>query len=679
MLTAEPSHRPPPNPCHAAHTQDWILGHRDAVMAPNELRAMVQLHGESAGLGGRLSAQEVAVMQAAMDMRRKTALAAMTPLEHVFAVDGAAALDGALVGAILASGHSRVPVRGAGGRGDLVGLVLVKEILRCCFSPAAQPGSFTAAAAAGALPPAPAPAAAKGGACAYHAQLQVQPPPRVEQLALRPLPRLPADTPLFDVLRYFQTGHSHMALLVAPAGVDPAELRRRRAWIVSQDGGRSSGGGGGKDVDGSAALRAGGDASSDGGSGGSRDGCPSSVASAGDGDDGSGARRRRVRKKGSGGSGGVVAKISSELAQLLSLPSLANWGGSRAGSLRRGGKDSGSDSRRSGSGSSSGSAGRRSALFFFRRRSESAQQRQRRKDGSSEEETEEERVECRVLSFAGRRAAEAIGVEPADGGPFAQAAVRASARFSSCSGRSSGGGGGGGTANVMSPLAPAALPVDGFDDDDLAAAKGLAAAAAAGAAGAAAAAAAPDAAEYEPIGIITLEDVIEQLTGDILDETDRFVDAEKTRRADLASALEALPPHLQAALRPEVLQAASALLRLSPAGGGAGGGGGSASVVAAAAARKSLGVVTPATSALCVLSPASVQQRNAIVRAATAGADAAGALAAAITAAAGSGGGAGSAGGALAVTSRAQSCSAAGSAGGAKAFKSVPLATMSYT
>lgn len=28
--------------------------------------------------------------------------------------------------------------------------------------------------------------------------------PRVSQLCLRPLPRLPADTPMFDMLRFFQ-------------------------------------------------------------------------------------------------------------------------------------------------------------------------------------------------------------------------------------------------------------------------------------------------------------------------------------------------------------------------------------------------------------------------------------------------------------------------------------------
>jgi metal transporter CNNM len=78
-----------------------------------------------------------------------------------------ALLDEPLVTQLLQSGHSRVPVYRADNRSDLLGLILVKEVLqfwRC------------------------------------------KDPPRISQLALRPLPRLPAETPMFDVLRYFQVG-----------------------------------------------------------------------------------------------------------------------------------------------------------------------------------------------------------------------------------------------------------------------------------------------------------------------------------------------------------------------------------------------------------------------------------------------------------------------------------------
>jgi len=46
---------------------------------------------------------------------------------------------------------------------------------------------------------------------------------RVSDLQLRMLPRLPADTPLYDLLRLFESGRSHMAVVVEPpAGAPPA-------------------------------------------------------------------------------------------------------------------------------------------------------------------------------------------------------------------------------------------------------------------------------------------------------------------------------------------------------------------------------------------------------------------------------------------------------------------------
>lgn len=62
---------------------DWVLGHEDVTMKRQHLKAMVQLHGQDAGLGGKLTQQEVNVISGAMDMRHKTAIAAMTPLSKV--------------------------------------------------------------------------------------------------------------------------------------------------------------------------------------------------------------------------------------------------------------------------------------------------------------------------------------------------------------------------------------------------------------------------------------------------------------------------------------------------------------------------------------------------------------------------------------------------------------------
>jgi hypothetical protein len=47
-------------------------------------------------------------------------------------------------------------------------------------------------------------------------------PIQVGSLPMRDLPHLPVTTPMFDLLNLFQTGHSHMALLVAASGDGPA-------------------------------------------------------------------------------------------------------------------------------------------------------------------------------------------------------------------------------------------------------------------------------------------------------------------------------------------------------------------------------------------------------------------------------------------------------------------------
>ena len=47
-------------------------------------------------------------------------------------------------------------------------------------------------------------------------------------------PRLPATTPMYDMLRLFQTGRSHIAVLTQPP---PGELQRLMALDQSQVGG----------------------------------------------------------------------------------------------------------------------------------------------------------------------------------------------------------------------------------------------------------------------------------------------------------------------------------------------------------------------------------------------------------------------------------------------------------
>lgn len=48
-----------------------------------QLKALVDVHGQTEGLGGNLSADEVTVIRGALDLTHKTALNCMTPLDKV--------------------------------------------------------------------------------------------------------------------------------------------------------------------------------------------------------------------------------------------------------------------------------------------------------------------------------------------------------------------------------------------------------------------------------------------------------------------------------------------------------------------------------------------------------------------------------------------------------------------
>jgi hypothetical protein len=79
--------------------------------------------------------------------------------------------------AVLASGHSRIPVYQGSNRKDIIGLILAKELVQ------------------------------------YWSAEQ---PPLVKDVLMRPFLRVPADTPMFDMLNLFQIGRSHMAIVVRP-------------------------------------------------------------------------------------------------------------------------------------------------------------------------------------------------------------------------------------------------------------------------------------------------------------------------------------------------------------------------------------------------------------------------------------------------------------------------------
>ena len=82
--------------------------------------------------------------------------------------------------------------------------------------------------------------------CSSRAQTPAPWPPNphpryVRDLCTRNMPRVPAKTPMYDLLRLFQTGKSHMALLVKPPGLES----RNRSSSSGRHAMREQGQGGG--------------------------------------------------------------------------------------------------------------------------------------------------------------------------------------------------------------------------------------------------------------------------------------------------------------------------------------------------------------------------------------------------------------------------------------------------
>ncbi|GBG00143.1 hypothetical protein Rsub_12834 [Raphidocelis subcapitata] len=156
---------------------DVLLGgEHTALFRRAQLKALVGLHAEEEGLGGTLSVDEISVICGALDLTHKTAWAAMTPLSKVFALPVERVVDEACLQDILSRGHSRVPVYTNGDRSCIVGLLLAKELVLVDPSEGLTVG----------------------------------------QLPMRTLPQLAASTPLYDMLKLFESGGSHMALLTRP-------------------------------------------------------------------------------------------------------------------------------------------------------------------------------------------------------------------------------------------------------------------------------------------------------------------------------------------------------------------------------------------------------------------------------------------------------------------------------
>ena len=82
------------------------------------LKALVEVHAATGGLGGSLSTDEIHVIQHALDLTSKSGQSsgAYTPLDDVYMLPSDAVLDHATLLSVMESERSRVPVYEKGDR-----------------------------------------------------------------------------------------------------------------------------------------------------------------------------------------------------------------------------------------------------------------------------------------------------------------------------------------------------------------------------------------------------------------------------------------------------------------------------------------------------------------------------------------------------------------------------------
>ncbi|KAH6783992.1 CBS domain protein with a domain protein [Perilla frutescens var. hirtella] len=153
---------------------DWLLGeNQPLIFRRAELKTLVDLHRVKAGKGGELTDDETTIISGALGMVEKTAKDAMTPLSKAFSLDINSKLDVHTMKTIAGKGHSRIPIY-SDNPANIIGLILAKNLIF------------------------------------YHPENETP----IRKLTIRRILRVYESWSLFDVLKLFQEGHGHMAVVV---------------------------------------------------------------------------------------------------------------------------------------------------------------------------------------------------------------------------------------------------------------------------------------------------------------------------------------------------------------------------------------------------------------------------------------------------------------------------------
>ena len=159
---------------------DWLFGHSSGhYYRRKELVELINMHEVHTEENEEpLYADEIQIIRGALDLSRLTVLDAMTRLDRMIALSADAPITTGLVADVVAHGHSRLPVHEPGRLDHVVGILLAKSLLGVPTD-----GSLT-----------------------------------VADLPLRPAHTVPASYSLFDMLHWFKTGQSHMAIVATEGG-----------------------------------------------------------------------------------------------------------------------------------------------------------------------------------------------------------------------------------------------------------------------------------------------------------------------------------------------------------------------------------------------------------------------------------------------------------------------------
>ncbi|KAI0894583.1 DUF21-domain-containing protein [Annulohypoxylon nitens] len=164
---------------------DWLLGEdHGTVYKKSGLKTLVTLHKSLGEVDERLNQDEVTIISAVLDLKRKPVEEVMTPMEDVFTMSEDTVLDEKTIDQILDAGYSRIPIHEPGRPTNFVGMLLVKILI--AYDP--EDGK------------------------------------RVKDFALAALPETRPETSCLDIINFFQEGKSHMVLISESPGEDRGAL-----------------------------------------------------------------------------------------------------------------------------------------------------------------------------------------------------------------------------------------------------------------------------------------------------------------------------------------------------------------------------------------------------------------------------------------------------------------------